>query len=88
MVLHGAERRDLSSNAAQICKELKDMNLKWYSGQKERQQQVMKKRMEKKQSHIDHVLSLARTCKTWGGPCCSLEELKEVLKKNSELIRK
>ena len=40
MVLHSAERRDLSSHAAWIRKELAAMILKWYTGQKERHQQV------------------------------------------------
>ena len=30
----------------------------------------------KKQKNIDYVLKLTETCKTWGGPCCSVEELK------------
>lgn len=53
MVLHDVERRYFRSHAAQIRQELAAMNLKWYTRQKERQQQVMVKRMEKKQSHVD-----------------------------------
>ena len=44
--------------------------------------------MEKKQKNVDYVLKLTETCKTWGGPCCSAEELKGVLKRNPDNEKK
>ena len=44
--------------------------------------------MAKKQKNVDYVLKLTETCKTWGGPCCSPEELKAVVKKNPDNEKK
>ena len=33
-------------------------------------------------------MKLTETCKTWGGPCCSAEELNAVLKKNPDNEKK
>ena len=44
--------------------------------------------MSKERQHVDYVLSLAKTCKSWGGPCCSVEELRDVLKKNGNIDKK
>ena len=88
MVLHGAERKDLSSQTSKIRKELAAMNVTWYTSQKELQQQVMEKKLSKKQKNVDYVLNLAKTCKQWGGPCCSVDELKEVLRKNGDIDKK
>ena len=88
MVLHSAERKDLSSKASKIRNELAAMNVSWYSSQKELQHQVMEKKLSKKQKNVDYVLNLAKTCKQWGGPCCSVDELKEVLRKNGDIDKK
>ena len=88
MVLHSAERKDLSSKASHIRRELAAMNIVWYTSQKELQQQVMENKLSKKQKNVDYVLNLTKTCKQWGGPCCSVEELKEVLKKNADIDKK
>ena len=88
MMLHSAERTDLSKRASLIGKELAAMNVVWYTSQKEVQQQAMEAKLSKKKQHVDYVLSLAKTCKSWGGPCCSVEELREVLKKNGDIDKK
>ena len=81
MVLCKAESKPLSKTAVEIHKELTEMNVKWVSGQKELQLQKIKEKMEKKQKNIDYILKLTNTCKTWGGPCCSAEELKGVIQR-------
>ena len=88
MVLHNAERKDLSIQASKIKKRLDEMNVSWYLKQKNRQLEVMEKKLLKKQKNVDYVLKLAKTCKTWGGPCCSVDELTEVLRKNSDIDKK
>ena len=64
------------------------MNTKWFTSQKTLQLQKIKEKMTKKQKNIDYVLKLIETCKTWGGHCCSAEELKTVLKKNPDNEKK
>lgn len=88
MVLHGAQRKDLSKQASKIHQQLAEMNLEWYTAQKEVQKQAIERRMSAKKKNIDYVRKLAQTCKKWGGPCCSVEELKEVLKKNVHIDKK
>ena len=88
MVLHNAESKSLDKRAMIIQKELAEMNTKWFTSQKNLQLQKIKEMMMKKQKNIDYVLKLTETCKTWGGPCCSAEELKTVLKKNPDNEKK
>ena len=87
MVLHNAETKRLGSQATLICKELAAMNVKWYNSQKEIQLKKMEDKLAKKKKNVDYVLKLAQTC-MWGGPCCSVEELKSVLTKNPENDKK
>ena len=48
----------------------------------------MKETLAKKKKNVDCVFKFAVTCKMWGGPCCSVEELKTVLKKNTAKDKK
>ena len=88
MMLHSAGRTDISKRASVIRKELAAMNVLWYTSQKKVQQQAMEVKLSKKRQHVDYVLSLAKACKSWGGPCCSAEELREILKKNGDIDKK
>ena len=87
MVLHNGESKSLDKRPTIIQKELAEMNTKWFVSQKTLQLQKIKKMM-KKQKNIDYILKLTETCKTWGGPCCSAEELKAVLNKNPDNEKK
>ena len=67
-----------------IKQKLTEMNLKWFASQKELQLQKIKEKMAKKQKNVDYVLKLIQKCKTWSGPCCSVDELNDVLSKNPD----
>ena len=41
----------------------------------------IKEKIAEENRSVDYVLKLTECCKAWGGPCCSLEELKCILKK-------
>ena len=88
MVLHKAEAKSLDKKAAVIHKELSEMNAKWVTSQKTLQLQNIKEKMAKKQKNVDYILKLMETCKTWSGPCFSVDELKNVLKKNPDNEKK
>ena len=88
LVLHNAKRKNISSQASKIQQQLALMNSDRHAKQKELQQRVMNERLAKKQRNVNYVPNLAKTCKTWGGPCCSAEELKRVLEKNGDIDKK
>ena len=84
MVLHQAIAKSLDKRAAAIHKELSEMNAKCVTCQKAFQLQKIKEKIAKKQKNADYILKLIQTCKTWSGPCCSVGELKDVLKKHPD----
>ena len=88
MVLHQAEAKSLNKMAGKIQKKLAEMNAKWFASQKILQLQKIKEKIAKKQKNIDYVLKLMQTCKTWSGPCCSVDELNDILSKNPDNEKK
>ena len=88
MVLHKADAKSLDKKAALIHKEIAEMNVNWFTSQKELQLHKIKEKMAEKHKNVDYVLILTETCKSWRGPCCSLEELKSLLLKRNPDIEK
>ena len=88
MVLANAEVKDIEKSARAIQDALQDMIKSWTEKQKDIHLQKLKEKIAKKKKNVDLVLRLIETCKSWGGPCCSLQELQKVRKSNPDLDEK
>ena len=87
-VLANAEVKDVDKSARAIHYALQDMNVRCIMKQKEIQVKNIREKITKKKKTVDYVLRLTEACKSWGGPCCSLQELTKVMKSHPDQDKK
>ena len=55
------------------------MEVAWNKSQEEKMKIRLEKKLEKAKRGKDYTNRLLKDCKSWGGPCTSVDELKSIL---------
>ena len=77
----------LLNNANAVKKALDLMDIKWDEVQKQLKNKRLEEKCAKRQHHNDFVTKLLTTCKSWGGPCTSKQELLSVLQNHPDNVK-
>ena len=88
MVLHKAESVNKIDKITDVSKLLVEREDKWTNAQKELQRQRIEEKYAKGQNQKNYVNKLLQWCKSWGGPCTSVQELDAILKLNCDQVEK
>ena len=84
MVLARAVSLELSKNISAVSSVLHTMDIVWTADQDQLKKKRLAEKCAKKQQHTDYVMKLLVTCKSWGGPCTSKEELLSTIQKHPD----
>ena len=79
MTLYQSKKGEVQSIARNITKVLEKREKVWNENQKQLLVIRIKEKFEKSIDQKDYTKKLLQTCKTWGGPCTTAEELQSIL---------
>jgi len=88
LVLVNSEQSTVESTTRKINKILKKKESDWTEQQKQLRSQRIQKKMVDSQSQLSYTKKLLQSCKSWGGPATTPNELHDVLSRHSDLSEK
>ena len=88
MVLYKSNCKTVKVNriSRKICLILSDRENSWNEKQQVKLKERLKLKLKKSQKAKDYTKKLLQDCKSWGGPCTSVDELHQVLNKKDNHI--
>ena len=88
LVLVNSEQSTVESTTRKINKILKKKESDWTEQQKQLRSKRIQKKMVDSQSQLSYTKKLLQSCKSWGGPATTPNELHDVLSRHSDLSEK
>ena len=88
IVLHQANQFTVTSINKSIQKLLSQRDNQWTSKQKKKQKERIQEKIKKAENNSTYLKKLLQSCKTWGGPCTTPNELEMCIKNKPDIAEK